>query len=311
MVRHTLLQILFVFANVGTSIIAESFSVSSSSDNGSIAVFGCGVLGTSLCKQLLSSSDFDSRLVTGITKTSNRHDGIREQIPSERFSVKTYDEIAGTKFRDVIFCAPPSGSEDYPGAIKDAIQNLWDGPSGGGHFVFTSSGGIYGIGNDGAMVTEDTPVADPEKNPRVAKLVEAERICKEGGGCVLRLAGLYNLERGAHNYWLESGNDVKGREDGFINLLHYDDAAGACVAALKVDPSSVAGKAFLISDGNPTSRKGICESARKAAMYSEKAMPKFLGESTDPKGKIYDGTKSNAALKWNPRYSSFDKFMSI
>lgn len=127
---------------------------------------------------------------------------------------------------------------------------------------------------------------------------------------MLRLAGLYTLQRGAHNYWLESGNDVRGREDGWINLLHYDDAAGACLAALQTPSKDIAGKVFLISDGNPTTRKGICESALKAAMYSNKEMPKFLGGSSDSMGKIYDGNKSNAALNWKPRYSSFDDFMS-
>ena len=125
------------------------------------------------------------------------------------------------------------------------------------------------------------------------------------------MAGLYTLERGAHSYWLGSGNDLKGREEGIINLLHYDDAAGACVAALMVDPpSSISGKVFLISDGNWTTRKGICESALKATRYSGKTMPKFLGGPNDALGKIYDGTASNIALKWKPVHSSFDEFMS-
>lgn len=300
---------------------APTITIDNNNNNNKIAVFGCGVLGTSLCQQLLSSSDFDSKQVIGITKTSNRHDAIRGAVTaassssssSERFSVETYEEAISsttstTKFRDVVFCAPPSGFDDYPAAIQNVMDNLWAGPSAGGQFVFTSSGGIYGQGDDGATVTEDTPVADVEQNPRVAKLVNAERVCREGGGCVLRLAGLYTLERGAHNYWLESGNDVRGRADGWINLLHYDDAAGACLAALS-STLSMAGNVCLVSDGHPTTRKGICESARKATMYSQKPMPTFLGGPNDSLGKIYDGTKTNAALNWKPRYSSFDTFM--
>lgn len=208
-----------------------------------------------------------------------------------------------------MFCAPPSGFEDYPAAVQNVLTNYWAGPSGGGVFVFTSSGGIYGSGN-GETVNESSPTADPSANPRIARLVNAERVCTDNGGCSLRLAGLYNINRGAHNYWLLSGKDVQGREDGIVNLLHYDDAASACLAALKAGPSVVSGKTFLISDGHPTTRKGICQGARKARVYADKPMPNFVGGEGDPLGKVYDGSYSNEALKWKPKYASFDEFMA-
>lgn len=40
-------------------------------------------------------------------------------------------------------------------------------------------------------------------------------------GTVVRLAGLYDLERGPHSYWLKVGT-VKGAPEGLINLVHYD-----------------------------------------------------------------------------------------
>ncbi len=55
----------------------------------------------------------------------------------------TYETIAKeNQFQNVVFCAPPSGFEDYPGAVKEAMENLWAGPSSGGRFIFTSSGGM-------------------------------------------------------------------------------------------------------------------------------------------------------------------------
>jgi len=143
----------------------------------SIAIVGCGVLGTSLCKQLLSCPDFQSKsgrfivsqnlllsimmcaqmqilahslthshllnLVTAITKTSNNHASILNAVGEhQNFNIVTLDNIPKEeKYANVIFCAPPSGFEDYPGAIKDAADNLWAGPD-QGRFVFTSSGGM-------------------------------------------------------------------------------------------------------------------------------------------------------------------------
>jgi hypothetical protein len=81
--------------------------------------------------------------VVGITKTSNNHESILEKVgSSSRFSVQTAAQCKGKKFQNVVFCAPPSGFDDYPGAVLDAITNLWAGEGGGGSFVFTSSGGM-------------------------------------------------------------------------------------------------------------------------------------------------------------------------
>jgi len=160
-------------------------------------------------------------------------------------------------------------------------------------------------------VTEDSPLADAESSPRVARLVNAEAACLAAGGCCLRLAGLYSLKRGPHNFWMTSGKPVKGGKDGIINLLHYDDAAGACLAAIKAGPKVCSGKAFLISDGHPMSRLQICQSALKAAAYSDCSPPEF--EEGEQQllalGKVYDGSASNRALNWRPKYESFDAFM--
>lgn len=134
------------------------------------------------------------------------------------------------------------------------------------------------------------------------------------GGCALRLAGLYTVERGAHNYWLEkcSESGIQGREDGIVNLLHYDDAASAVLAALKVGCDVNSKQTYLISDGHPTTRRGICESALKHERYNKYTkVPPFLGKVEDGLlGKIYDGSKRNQELNWQPTYSSFDEFMT-
>ena len=81
--------------------------------------------------------------VTGITKTSNNHDSILSKVGrSENFDVRTQEDCKGDKFRNVVFCAPPSGFQDYPAAVEEAMRDLWSGPSDGGVFVFTSSGGM-------------------------------------------------------------------------------------------------------------------------------------------------------------------------
>jgi hypothetical protein len=109
------------------------------------AVVGVGVLGTSLCRQLIEAGD---QVVTGITKTTNRHEEIRAAVPNNGKFTLISSENGGSqldgsvKYDNVVFCAPPSGFEDYANAVQDAVDQLWN-RDGNGVFVFTSSGAVY------------------------------------------------------------------------------------------------------------------------------------------------------------------------
>lgn len=80
--------------------------------------------------------------VVGITKSKTRHEEILAEVgESDRFSVATMKDIAGEKYKNVVFCAPPSGFEDYPAAVEGCMKTIWAAEE-GGVFVFTSSGGM-------------------------------------------------------------------------------------------------------------------------------------------------------------------------
>ena len=125
---------------------------SSSTSMSSVAVVGVGVLGSSLCRQILHSPEFSDAVVTGITRTSNNHEAIRTQVlgndnerkdgDEKRFRLQRSTDPLERKFQNVVFCAPPSGFEDYSGSVKEATEQYWEGPDAGGIFVFTSSGAV-------------------------------------------------------------------------------------------------------------------------------------------------------------------------
>jgi nucleoside-diphosphate-sugar epimerase len=178
-------------------------------------------------------------------------------------------------------------------------------------------------------------------------LIQAEQVVLQyHGGCCLRLAGLYNLYRGPHNYWLTSHKEtIPSTPYGIVNLLHYEDAANACYHALKLGrsilqppqqhPSSSTTtttspapnhpskqNVFLISDGHPLTRYQICQYAQMASYYQNCTIPQFVSpdgsnaNNTTTKmnpetalGKIYDGTYSNHRLQWQPKYPSFQHYM--
>lgn len=86
-------------------------------------------------------------------------------------------------------------------------------------------------------MSEDSPTGS---SPRQTGMVAAESIFRAAGGCVLRMAGLYDIDTGPHAYWFRAGT-VRGHPAGLINLVHYDDAAGACMAALLAGAAATSG----------------------------------------------------------------------
>ncbi|KAM5569082.1 hypothetical protein ABKV19_016549 [Rosa sericea] len=165
------------------------------------------------------------------------------------------------KFPNVIFCAPPSRTSDYPGDVQVAALN-WNGE---GSFLFTSSSAPYDC-NDNSPCDEDTPVVPIGRSPRTDFLLNAEKVVLEFGGVVLRLAG------GAHVYWLSKGT-VEANPDHVLNLIHYKDAASLSVAILK---KRLRNRILLGCDNHPLSRKEVMDLVNKSGKFT-KMFERFTG----------------------------------
>jgi len=210
------------------------------------------------------------------------------------------DKLEG-EFADVVFTAAPSGNSDYVGEVEYALER-WNGTGG---FVFTSSGGVFAEG-DGALVTETGDVLPREGNPRAAALLDAEDKVRARGGAVVRLSGLYTHTRGPHSFWLRAGK-VKGRPDGLINMVHYDDAASLVVAVLGTFPGQGAGQTFLGNDDAVLTREEIVAAARQHPDYRD-APPVEFGPKEGPLGRRYDNSWTRNMTGWVPKYKSMSAF---
>ena len=211
-------------------------------------------------------------------------------------------------YANVVFCAPPSGNEDYAADVKAACE-LWNGAGG---LVFTSSSGIYAEGA-GGDVTEDSALAETE---RAAKLLACEQHVRKADGCVLRLGGLYTVRRGPQAMFLQR-EELDMDPSNMVNMVHYTDAASAVVEALKEsvadaaeEDQKVRGKVFNIADGEPLTREEICEAALASPVYEGKKVPAFTQERKDT-GKRIVAARAKAALPgWTPKYTSFKAAMA-
>lgn len=250
-------------------------------------IVGCGVLGKRVAKAW--REQFPDAKIVGETATARSHDELRSLniepvLRSERKDLCDF----------VLFCTPPKAyTDDYPREIEAARPT-----------VMISSGGVYAE-DGGGVCSEGSPTLD---TPRAVKLLKAEEAALKHG-CVVRCAGLYTLERGAHEYWYNMG-EVTAREDSLVNLLHYDDAASCAVAALLKGEK---GDVFLAADMNPRTRQDIVDAAQVHPRFKGRHVAFVGGEpSRGPAklGKKYDCSFTKRKLGWEPKYASIDDFFN-
>jgi len=262
----------------------------------SLLVVGAGVLGRLAASEWRQEHGVACEVI-GVTRSV---DTARDAaLLSERITPRVRSDVdaSGETWPNVLFCASPGGNDDYPAEVARALQ-LWDASK--GRFVFTSSAGVYAE-DGGGVVTEASPVAD---TPRAARLLAAEREVLAAGGTVLRLAGLYLIDRGAHNFWL-SKDEVAQRGDGLINQVHYRDAACAAVCALT---RGTPGDVLVAADDKPLTREQICIEACRSPQFRGRKVPRFTG-SDGGVGKVLDCSTTRSAIAWKPRYSTFGAFV--
>ncbi|VAH40511.1 unnamed protein product [Triticum turgidum subsp. durum] len=217
-----------------------------------LLIVGPGVLGRLVAEKWLK--EHPGCKVYGQTASTDHHSELTDIgiIPSLKGST------ISQKAPYVIFCAPPSRSDDYPGDLRVAASN-WNGE---GSFLFTSSTALYDC-SDNRLCNEDCPSIPVGRGPRTDVLLRAENVVLEAGGCVLRLAGLYKIDRGAHYFWLRKGT-LDSRPDHIINQIHYEDAASLAIAIMKKRPR---GRIFLGCDNKPLSRQEIMDAVNKSGKF--------------------------------------------
>jgi nucleoside-diphosphate-sugar epimerase len=143
-------------------------------------------------------------------------------------------------------------------------------------FIYISSTGVYGqVAGD--MVDEDSP-CQPTREGGQACLA-AEEMLRQSNladrAIILRLAGIYGPDRIPRAKELQAGAAIAAPAQGFLNLIHVDDAARIVVlAAEQLTPP----KRYCVSDGQPVLR---AEYYNELARLVGAPPPKFIDPPSD------------------------------
>jgi nucleoside-diphosphate-sugar epimerase len=237
-------------------------------------IFGCGYLGVRVAQRWREAGHD----VTVVTRSGQR---------AEEFDRQGYHALVADVTRPetlaklpvaetVLFAVGYDRSADdsieavYAGGVRNVLAAL---PSSVGRFIYISTTGVYGPAG-GAWVDEQTP-PEPQRDGGRASLAAEQTLAESPLGArsvVLRLAGIYGPARVPFLDLLRAGEPIPAPSEGYLNLIHVDDAATAVLAAEGITVSD-GPRVVCVSDGQPVQRGDYY---REVARLIGAAPPRFV-----------------------------------
>ena len=217
-------------------------------------VLGCGYVGLELGRQLGD----EGHDVTGVRRSDDGLAAVESAgLTAARADVTDSDSLAALPDADWVVFAASSGGRGadaarrvYVEGLRNAVDEYGSRASPPDRLVYTSSTGVYGD-HGGDWVDEETPLDPTTEKTRV--LAEAERAAVEDAGeagidgTVARFAGLYGPDRYRLDRYLTGPVT-----EGYLNMVHRDDAAGA--VRFLLDADAARDDAVLVVDDEPVEK---------------------------------------------------------
>lgn len=217
-------------------------------------IVGCGYLGRRVGARWLAAGE----VVYAVTRSAQRAAALEEHGYRPLIADVTRPETFAAWPSDVDTMLYAVGYDRSAGSpmrevYVDGLANVLEAV--GGHvrrLLYVSSTGVYGEG-EGDWVTEETPCRPTRPGGIVCREAEGRlaRHALAARAVVLRMAGLYGPGRVPYVEALRAGRAIAAPAEGYLNLIHIDDAASVVLAA---DERAPLARTYLVSDGHPVIR---------------------------------------------------------
>ena len=216
-------------------------------------VIGCGYLGLRVAQKWLRAGD----TVFAVTRSVSRSEEFKSQgITPIVADVTDYQSLNNLPAAATVLFAVgfdrgrhQDVREVYVDGFKNVLERL---PGETEQLIYVSTTGVYGD-HDGGWISETTTVQPSRPSSHACWL--AETALKQSGwwdkSVILRLAGIYGPQRIPRLDAIRSRRWSELNADGFINLIHVDDATAIIEQVAKL---GISAETFLVSDGNPPNR---------------------------------------------------------
>jgi nucleoside-diphosphate-sugar epimerase len=261
-------------------------------------IFGCGYLGQRVAAAWQAAGD-DVHVVTRSTARA-------AEFQARGWIAHVADVCEPSTLADlpdvdtVLFCVgyDRAAGRDQRAVMVDGLANALAALNGRfEHWLYTSTTSVYGQ-QSGEWVDESSPSEPTQLGGQCC--LQAERLLTSA--TVLRLAGLYGPGRLlARIETLRRGELLADNPDGWLNLIHVDDAVAAILA---VEEHESAGETYLVCDNQPVARR---EYFAQLATLVGAPPPRFDASQPARQGagglnKRCSNRKLREQLGWTPRY---------
>lgn len=177
-----------------------------------------------------------------------------------------------------------------------------------GRLLYVSSTSVYGQSN-GEWVDESSPVNPISEGGGIC--LDAEQVARDTWPeaarlSVLRLSGIYGPGRlAARLDVLKQQRPIETSADGWLNLIHVDDACDAIARCAALDDGP---PTLLVSDDGPLIRRDYYTLLAEAIAAPS---PVFAEQADDGDcGKRCANRLARKVLGWRPRYPTFREGMA-
>lgn len=220
----------------------------------SCLVVGCGYLGLRIAKRWLDLG----YEVWATTRTADRAKELGDLglKPIELDIAGGIEEQRLPVVNRVLFAVgfdrsgPHSQRQVYVEGLRNVLNGLPTTPE---QFIYISSTGVYGQTN-GEWVDESSATEPAREGGKCCLAAESVVQSHHRGqhSVVLRLAGIYGPNRVPFLAKLRAGEALEVVTEGYLNLIHVDDAADVALSCpIEIESPQV----FNVSDGHPVLRR--------------------------------------------------------
>ena len=259
-------------------------------------IFGCGYLGTRVARIWRAAGE----TVHAATRSSDHVAQLASQgVLPFMANVCNPNSLADVPLADVLLYSvgydrqsPQSIEQVYAQGLQNVLNAL---PRTVTRVIYISTTGVYGPAG-GEWVDEQTLPA-PERDGGKASLAAEQALAAHPIGkrsIILRLAGIYGPNRIPYIDKLRAGESLAVPSEGWLNLIHVDDAAAIVVAIDKwaaEHPFDSGPEVFCVSDGHPVVR---ADYYREVARFIGAAEPHFV--APDPNSPAAQRARSDRRI---------------
>lgn len=223
-------------------------------------LIGCGYLGIRVARGWTARGD----AVRVLTRSNRRAELLRQEgfeaVVGDVTQPETLAGLWGDSPKSLVYAvgydrtSPDSINQVYAGGLAHTLEAA---PASLEQVVYISTTGVYGDAA-GEWIDESTPPC-PSRPGGIASLA-AEEVLQQSRwasrGVILRLAGIYGPGRLPYLDALRQGEPLAASGEGYLNLIHVDDAADLIVALTTGREPAVPGpRIYCVSDGAPVWRE--------------------------------------------------------